>query len=119
MRKLFIIFLFLFVSKLMTGQTCHNIGQTPESAFPVCGNDPFTQNSVPVCGQTNIPVPCNDPNAYQNRNPYWYKFTCYVAGSLGFVITPSDLTDDYDWQLFDITGHNPSDVFTVPSLFVA
>jgi gliding motility-associated-like protein len=103
----------------MAGQTCHNIGQTPESAFPVCGNDPFTQNSVPVCGQTNIPVPCNDPNAYQNRNPYWYKFTCYVAGSLGFVITPSDLTDDYDWQLFDITGHNPSDVFTVPSLFVA
>jgi len=28
------------------------------------------------------------------------------------------LGDDYDWQLFDITGHNPNDVFTVPSLFV-
>src|SRR5690606_8553290 len=49
----------------------------------------------------------------------WYKFTCFTAGTLGFVITPMDLADDYDWQLFDITGRNPDEVYTNPALFVA
>jgi len=38
---------------------------------------------------------------------------------LGFKITPVNLNDDYDWQLFDITNHSPSEVFTNNSLFVA
>lgn len=42
-----------------------------------------------------------------------------MPGTLGFVITPSTLSDDYDWQLFDITGKNPNDVYTNPALFVA
>ena len=54
-----------------------------------------------------------------DRNPYWYKFTCYSAGTLGFVITPVDLTEDFDWHLFDITGQNPDDVFTNPALSVS
>jgi gliding motility-associated-like protein len=54
-----------------------------------------------------------------DTNPFWYKFTCFKAGSLGFLITPDDLNDDYDWQLFDITGHNPNDVYTDKSLFVS
>jgi len=119
MLKQFItIISFSLFAKSAFAQTCTNIGQTPESAFPVCGTAPFIQNNVPICGQTNIPVPCTDGAMYQNKNPYWYKFTCYVAGTLGFTITPNNLGDDYDWQLFDITGHNPQDVFTVTSLFV-
>ncbi|MEO8820259.1 MAG: gliding motility-associated C-terminal domain-containing protein, partial [Ginsengibacter sp.] len=39
-------------------------------------------------------------------------------GTLGFKIIPIDLNDDYDWQLFDITGHHPNDVYTDSSLFV-
>jgi gliding motility-associated-like protein len=35
------------------------------------------------------------------------------------LIIPNDLNDDYDWQLFDITGKNPNDVYTNPALFVA
>ncbi|HUP11214.1 MAG TPA: hypothetical protein VM187_03350, partial [Niastella sp.] len=35
------------------------------------------------------------------------------------MITPNDLNDDYDWQLFDITGRDPNDIYTHPSLFVA
>jgi gliding motility-associated-like protein len=53
-----------------------------------------------------------------DKNPYWYKFTCYTAGTLGFTITPKTLDDDYDWQIFDITGRAPSDVFTNTSLFL-
>lgn len=29
------------------------------------------------------------------------------------------MSDDYDWQLFDVTGHNPNDIYTDPSLFVS
>ena len=52
-------------------------------------------------------------------SPFWYRFTCYADGTLGFLITPNNLNDDYDWQVFDITGHDPNDVYKDASLFVA
>lgn len=52
-------------------------------------------------------------------NPFWYKFTCFQSGTLGFLITPSDLTEDYDWELYDITGRNPDDVYTDDKLVIA
>jgi gliding motility-associated-like protein len=55
---------------------------------------------------------------YTDRNPFWYKFTAFKAGTLGFLIEPLDQNDDYDWQLYDITGRNPDDVFTDASLIV-
>ncbi|WP_153800263.1 gliding motility-associated C-terminal domain-containing protein [Foetidibacter luteolus] len=104
----------------LLAQPCTELGQTPSTAFPVCGTTSFAQHEVPICGSKNINVPgCSGDGAgYGDKNPYWYKFTCYTEGTLGFVITPNDLGDDYDWQLFDITGHNPDDVFTDVSLVV-
>jgi len=101
-------------------QTCTALGQTPGTAFPVCGTSTFHQNTVPECGGNNLHVPgCGgDGNAYQDKNPFWYKFTCYQAGTLSFTITPADLGDDYDWQLYDITGLNPNDVFTNQNIVV-
>lgn len=99
-------------------QNCTVPGQNPGTAFPVCGTTTFSQNTVPICGTRNMPVPCNDGALYQDKNPFWYKFTCFTAGSLVFRITPINLNDDYDWQLFDITGRNPIDVYTDASLFV-
>jgi gliding motility-associated-like protein len=102
-------------------QVCNQIGQTPPSAFPVCGTQVFKQLSVPICGVTPVPGPiCNNPGdgGHTDKNPYWYKFTCYQTGTLGFTITPLKLAEDYDWQLFDITGRNPNDVFTDGSLYV-
>ena len=100
-------------------QICTGLGQNPTTAFPVCGTNVFTQTSVPVCGGTKMPTPCNDGNVYTDINPYWYKFTCYASGTLGFVITPKNMGDDYDWQLFDITGKNPTDIYTDKSLIVS
>src|SRR3981081_1473976 len=100
---------------------CTGLAHTPSSAFPVCGTDKFIQTTVPACGVNTIPVPgCPDNIGafYQDKNPYWYKFTCYQAGTLGFLIKPNNLGDDYDWQLFDVTGHDPSEVFSNASLFV-
>ncbi len=99
-------------------QTCNNLGQNPGTAFPVCGTDTFTQGSVPICGGKSVPGPC--PNiVLADLNPYWYKFTCFAAGSLGFVISPVNNTDDYDWQLFDVTNKDPANLYTDVSMFVA
>lgn len=102
----------------MTQTACTTLGQTPATAFPVCGTSVFKQESVPACGGSQVPAPCND-GAETDINPYWYKFTCFTAGTLGFVITPNTATDDYDWQLFDVTGHDPNDVYTDAGLFVS
>ena len=116
--KLLIFFSLIFIYNGIEAQTCTNRGQNPSSAFPVCGTQTFAQQTVALCGGRLIPTPCTDNAAYSDINPYWYKFTCFKTGSLGFFITPNDLGDDYDWQLFDITGHQPDDVYTDKSLFV-
>lgn len=101
-------------------QACTTLGQTPSTAFPVCGTNTFTQASVPLCATNSLFVPgCSGGGAsYENRNPFFYRFTCFVSGSLGFVIRPLAANEDYDWQLYDITGRNPNDIFTVNSLVV-
>lgn len=99
-------------------QPCTALGQTPSSAFPVCGTNTFKQTIVPYCGGTLIPGACS-ADGITDQNPFWYKFTCFTTGTLGFQITPDDLNDDYDWQLFDVTGRSPNDVFIKASLFVA
>ena len=117
-----ILFLIIFLSLCTNsalGQACTELGQTPSTAFPVCGTTKFEQNNVPICSSNDLFVPgCVDGAAYANKNPFWYKFTCYVSGTLGFVITPKDLTDDYDWQLYDVTGLDPDQVFTNRNIIV-
>lgn len=111
----------LILTESVRAQTCTAIGQNPSTAFPVCGIQTFQQQSVPICGVRNIPGPsCNNPGngPHMDKNPFWYKFTCYTPGTLGFTITPNILSEDYDWQIFDITGHQPDDVYTDPSLYL-
>jgi gliding motility-associated-like protein len=117
-RVIVLALLLLSVTPLFS-QDCTNLGQTPGTAFPVCGESVFEQKDVPICGIRPIKVPgCDDGDGYSDKNPYWYKFTCFTGGTLGFVITPLNLADDYDWMLYDITGKNPNDVFTDVSLVV-
>ena len=114
------LFFLLLISFLQgRSQFCTELGQTPKTAFPVCGVQTFHQTTVPACSNQKIPVPCSDGVDYIDFNPFWYRFTCYKTGTLGFVITPEDLGDDYDWQLYDVTGHNPDDIFTNNSLVVS
>ena len=121
-KKLLIVFLSiaLFSPALkVRAQSCTTLGQTPATAFPVCGSSIFKQDSVPACVNSIVPAPCpNDGNVYEDLNPYWYKFTCFTSGTLALTIKPNNQEDDYDWQLFDITGHNPSDVYSNSSLIV-
>ena len=113
MSKLFSFLFFLaFISQLSFGQ-CTSLGQTAATAFPVCGTASFFQQNVPICTNNNLYVPgCDkDGTVYTDKNPFWYKFTCYQTGTFGFLITPNDLLDDYDWQLYDVTGLDPNAVY--------
>src|SRR5258706_8435106 len=99
-------------------QPCTTLGQTPSTAFPVCGTGTFTQNNVPTCGGTIVPTSCTN-GTYADVNPFYYRFTCYTSGTLGFILDPINISDDYDWVLFDITGRNANDIYTDISLNVA
>jgi len=119
------VLLFLITVGNVYAQTpCTTLGQNPSTAFPVCGTAVFQQDSVPICRSNVLYVPgCSVPGdtgtLYQNKNPFWYKFTCFQSGTLSFVIIPNQPNEDYDWQLYDITGHNPDDVYTDSSLVVS
>lgn len=125
LKKLFILIIFSLIcsSRLLAQIPCTALGQNPSTAFPVCGTAVFFQDSVPLCRSVNLYVPgCSygpGDTSYQNRNPFWYKFTCFESGTLSFVIIPNQPDEDYDWQLYDVTGHNPDDVYTDTSLVVA
>lgn len=119
--KASLIFLSFSLFGTFAHSQCTTIGQTPGTAFPVCGVDTFIQNTVPACVNHSVIVPnCNTPGAnYTDINPYWYTFTCYVSGTFGFVIIPNNSHDDYDWQLYDITMNSPNAVYTNGSLAIA
>lgn len=72
-------------------------------AIPVC-QDVFVEANSPVgTGTVNNEIPpgtCTDGE----QNSIWYVFTASENGSLGFLITPNSLDDDYDWALFDVTN---------------
>jgi len=122
-NKIFVIasFLFLLVIKVSGQDSCNALGQVPSTAFPVCGGSTFFQANVPQCGGFSVPVPSRVCRAqiYSDINPFWYKFTCFKTGKLGFLIKPISNSDDYDWQLFDITNRDPADVYVDTTMFVA
>lgn len=111
--------LFYYGLPPVSAQPCTTLGQTPTTAFPVCGTTTFQQNNVPICSTNDLYVPgCNDGALYANKNPFWYKFHCYVSGTLAFTINPNNLNDDYDWQLYDVTRMDPNQVFTNRNIIV-
>ncbi|MEP6749355.1 MAG: gliding motility-associated C-terminal domain-containing protein [Bacteroidota bacterium] len=108
-------------AQVQVPSACTTLGQTPATAFPICAKDTFIQSTVPLCVNKQIKVPgCSvSTGSYADLNPFWYRFTCYQSGSLAFLITPNNLGDDYDWQLFDITNVTDLDqVYTNTKLFV-
>ncbi len=108
----------LCMATVVKSQPCTAVGQTPNKAIPVCGFGSFTQTDVPIC--LNGPVATQCGPGYNDRNPTWYKFTCYSDGVLVFRITPADLSEDFDWQLFDVTNAaSVYDVYSDAGTFVA
>ncbi len=125
LRTLLLLLLFGGLAYTNCFSQCTTLGQTPQTAFPVCGSSVFTQNTVPICVNGGILVNgcTGDGAVYEDQNPYWYKFTCFKGGTLVFNIVPHNLGDDYDWEIFDVTGRDPAIVFstdpnTIKAIFV-
>jgi gliding motility-associated-like protein len=101
------------ISRLLA--PCTGPGSAPILASAVCGNVRFTENNTQICtGVGNLPNPtagCGD--IVTTDNSLWYRFHCYGAGQLGFLLTPFNSGDDFDWEILDVTGRNPNDVYTV------
>ncbi len=119
MKPIYTCFFILFFSFSLSAQNCNNPGQTPGTAFPVCGISTFNQTTVPFCNNGTLPAPTCSGTVFTDKNPFWYKFTCFQSGTLGFKITPTVIGDDYDWEVFDITNHSPNEVYTNASLVIS
>jgi len=99
-------------------QPCSLPGMTPSSAIPVCGTAVFRQAFVTGCTGPDIAVRGCNIGVTSSRS-FWYKFTCFQTGTLGFLIRGISNSDDYDWSLLDITNLNPNEVFTNNTLQVS
>jgi gliding motility-associated-like protein len=118
LKSIFYFFTCLFFYAAAYSQQCSLPGMTPDKAYPVCGTAVFHESQV-----TN----CTGPNVASNgcsvgvtsSSSFWYKFTCYQTGTLGFLINGLDKNDDYDWGLYDVTGRNPNNVFSDASLEIS
>ncbi|MEM6966228.1 MAG: gliding motility-associated C-terminal domain-containing protein [Bacteroidota bacterium] len=111
---------------LFFGKTA--LGQTPTiqdclGAIPIC-TEVYTETTAPsgagnyaneINGTSQGGICCMDAEL----NSIWYTFTVNQSGDFGFVLTPNDLDDDYDWALFNITGQSCEDIFNDPSLQVS
>ena len=118
-KYLFLVFLVLFNVNNTIAQTCTTPGQNASTAFPVCGTSTFSQTVVPLCGGRALPAVNCKNDGLTDINPFWYKFTCYTTGTLGFELTPLSANDDYDWEIYDITGKNATDVYTDGKLVIS
>ena len=113
MRLLLLSFFFLTLFTDVQAQLCQGPGRDPQTAQAVCGTIAFHETNVVNCTGPDIPNPTSGCGQVTSDNSRWYKFHCYQAGTLGFLITPFSPADDYDWEIMDITGHQPADVYTL------
>ncbi|MGC4100082.1 gliding motility-associated C-terminal domain-containing protein [Ferruginibacter sp.] len=113
MRIFILILLSISFSINANAQACSGPGRTPDGAQAVCGYLPFNEKIVSNCQGPDIPNPTSGCGQVTSDNSIWYKFHCYVSGTFGFLLTPASGGDDYDWEIMDITGHQPADVYTM------
>lgn len=73
-------------------------------AIPICQNVYSTSSYTSGNGVHSEVDESSSPCALTEDNATWYTFTAQTSGNLGFLITPNDLVDDYDWGLWDMTG---------------
>lgn len=105
------------------------------ASFPLWAQSPTIQDclgAIPVCqpvysesqspdgagNYTNEIGPGQTCNDFED-NSIWYIFTANSDGELGFLITPNNLNDDYDWVLFNITNASCADIRTNSNLIVS
>jgi gliding motility-associated-like protein len=118
-RTYFIIGIFLFgYTSFLSGQIVPT-NQDCLGAIPVCQQIYIENQSPSGDGNYNNEINTAISCTAGELNSIWYRFTVNQDGDFGFLITPNDPDDDYDWTLFDITNADCGDIATDPSLVVS
>ncbi|MBK7555841.1 MAG: gliding motility-associated C-terminal domain-containing protein [Flavobacteriales bacterium] len=89
-------------------------------SIPVCQNV-YTELNSPV-GEGNYPNEINDATSCLGGGEVdgqWYTFTVQTPGTVCFSITPNDLTDDYDWAVYDLTNNSCADIFSTAGMEIS
>jgi len=118
LRKIIFFSLLFFISfssfsQIPTDQDC--LG-----AIAVCTDYYYQENSY--SGTGNYPDEINSgPSCMDSgeKNDVWYIITVQSNGMMGFLITPNNLNDDYDWAVYNLTDAECEDIYFDPSLEVS
>ena len=104
--------------------TFHLTAQTPTvqdclGAVPVC-QQVYSETTSPS-GDGNYPNEVSSSNTCTagELNSIWYSFTVNNSGNFGFLITPNNSNDDYDWVLYNITTATCGEITNNPDLIVS
>ncbi len=118
---LYIIGFLLSATCLQAQPVCSDNGHTPSSPVSICGNGTYSRSPSSVCFNKSFFLPgcTNSFTNYGDLNPVYFKFTCKTSGTFGFVIAAWKPEEDLNWQLFDITGKNPLEIYTDRNLTIA
>ncbi len=118
MNKLIGILIYCLIYSLNTNAQTPTI-QDCLGAIPVC-QEVYTESYVPTTegnytNEINPNITCTDVE----KSSIWYTFTVNETGNFGFIITPNNSLDDYDWALFNITGGRCGDINMNRNLLVS
>ena len=115
--------LILFIAGLLLC-SLQTRGQVPTiqdclGAIPVCQQIYSEGLSPSGDGNYNAEINTGISCTAGELNSIWYTFTVSSSGDFGFLITPNDLNDDYDWALFNISNATCADIGSDPSIVVS
>jgi hypothetical protein len=100
------------LSQIPTTQDC--LG-----AVPVCAQV-YSESTAPSgLGNYSNEIDPSITCVFDDNNSIWYTFTVNSSGNFGFVLTPNDLNDDYDWALFNLTNSTCDNISKIPQLLVS
>ncbi len=114
----------LFVLLIVSGAAMAQIPTDQDclGAIPVCQDIYVQPNSYSGAGNypNEIPTGGGCPGNCMNdgeKNDVWYIFTVQTSGDLGFVITPVNMNDDYDWAVYSLNQYKCQDIYShVPQM---
>lgn len=69
----------------------------------LCDKSPFTVESVTGTGNNGNEVAGSSCLQGEHATT-WYKWTCDIAGTLTFTLTPNNPSDDLDFAVFELPG---------------
>ncbi|MDW8302714.1 MAG: PKD domain-containing protein, partial [Bacteroidia bacterium] len=81
------------------------------NAIPVCTNVYHQPNSYTGIGSQQE-VPTTSCLGVRERNSVWYILSVQSSGNLAFNITPVNMSEDYDFAVYNLTGKTCADIVT-------